>query len=535
MSNIVREEGEQDAISRNVLACTGGITATLKQHWGLNHVWNEIITPRFERLNVLTNSKLYGDWTTKDGKRVFQIQMPLEVQRGFDKKRIDHRHHALDAIIVACATRNHINYLNNETALGKHTRDEKDKKRYDLRNKICFKKYNDETKQNYSWIFHKPWETFTQDSRAMLESIVVSFKQNLRVLKKATNYYQTWRPNNEGQLVKVTIKQTEGDFWAIRKSLHADTVSGQVRLKRKKTVSLMTALDEWEMIVDKEIRKREKDLFDLHPDKKKVKKLFTEQYPELSKIEIYYWNEDVAASRTTLNEKFDPDWIESITDTGIQKILDRHLQVHRESNSPGGHPFSPEGLDLLHQNMLALNDEKQHKPILKVRTSEPLGNKFRVGQTGNKKDKYVEADKGTNLFFAIYTDDKQNRQYETIPLNIVIERLKQKLLPVPEINEKGNALLFHLSPNDLVYVPTTDDKNINKGSRTKIDPRRIYKMVSSSGPQCFFIRHDIAIPAVNKVEFTSSNKMEKSIEGVMIKEVCSKLRVDRLGNVSLTV
>jgi CRISPR-associated endonuclease Csn1 len=33
-----------------------------------------------------------------------------------------------------------------------------------------------------------------------------------------------------------------------------------------------------------------------------------------------------------------------------------------------------------------------------------LGSKFQVGQTGNKKDKYVEAAKGTNLFFAVYED-----------------------------------------------------------------------------------------------------------------------------------
>lgn len=50
-----------------------------------------------------------------------------------------------------------------------------------------------------------------------------------------------------------------------------------------------------------------------------------------------------------------------------------------------------------------------------------MGNKFQVGQTGNKKDKYVEA-AGTNLFFAVYEDKNNKRSYETIPLNEVIER-----------------------------------------------------------------------------------------------------------------
>jgi len=62
--------------------------------------------------------------------------------------------------------------------------------------------------------------------------------------------------------------------------------------------------------------------------------------------------------------------------------------------------------------------------------------------------------------------------------------------------------------------------------------KRIYKMVSSSGSQCFFVRHDVSTSIVNKTEFSTLNKMEKSIEGVMIKEFCIKLIVDRLGNIS---
>ena len=78
---------------------------------------------------------------------------------------------------------------------------------------------------------------------------------------------------------------------------------------------------------------------------------------------------------------------------------------------------------------------------------EPLGNKFNVGTTGNKGKKFVEAAKGTNLFFAIYRTEDGKRIYDTIPLNIVIEREKQGLLPVPDKDEKGNTLLFWLSPN----------------------------------------------------------------------------------------
>ncbi|MFV0531150.1 MAG: hypothetical protein ACK5MD_06890, partial [Flavobacteriales bacterium] len=61
---------------------------------------------------------------------------------------------------------------------------------------------------------------------------------------------------------------------------------------------------------------------------------------------------------------------------------------------------------------------------------------------------------------------------------------------------------------------------------------RIYKMVSSTGNQCFFVQSNVAKSIQNKFEFSALNKMEKSVEEVMIKEICWKLKVDRLGNIS---
>jgi CRISPR-associated endonuclease Csn1 len=57
-------------------------------------------------------------------------------------------------------------------------------------------------------------------------------------------------------------------------------------------------------------------------------------------------------------------------------------------------------------------------------------------------------------------------------------------------------------------------------------------MVSSTSYSCFFLRNDIATAIINKMEFSALNKMEKSIEGIMIKEICWKLKIDRLGNLS---
>ncbi|MEG2556677.1 MAG: HNH endonuclease domain-containing protein [Odoribacter sp.] len=527
LSGIVREEGEQEDISKNVIVCTGGITDRLKKDWGMTDVWNKIVTPRFVRLNEMTQSTKFGEWKNN----YFQIQMPLELQKGFNKKRIDHRHHAMDALVIACATREHINYLNNESA-SIHAKTS----RYDLQHLLCEKLKTDD-KGNYTWLLKKPWATFTQDAYEALESIVVSFKQNLRVINKTTNHYQVYENG-----VKVMKLQEKGDRWAIRKSLHKDTVFGKVTLREKNQIRLSKALENYSMIVDKDLKKKIKDV--IHQYGKEDIKLLIRYFKDrenkfngkdISKVEVYHLDTERVASRKNLDSSFTAKVIENITDTGIQKILMNHL--HIMDNNPEL-AFSPEGIDEMNKNMLMLNDGKQHQPIQKVRLFEPLGNKFQVGESGNKVNKFVVADKGTNLFFAIYQAEDGKRNYSTPPLNVVIERQKQGLLSVPETKMNGemaDALLFWLSPNDLVYVPTLEERenqaSIDWNKLSKEQVKRIYKMVNSSGYTCFFVSNSMASSIVNKFEFSTQNKMEKTIEGEMIKEICWKLKVDRLGHI----
>lgn len=558
LSNLVREEGEEEAISKNVIASNGAITSVLKQDWGLNGVWNDIITPRFVRLNELTNSKHFGDWTNKGGKRVFQTQVPLELQKGFTKKRIDHRHHTLDAIVIACASRSHINYLNNENANGK---DKSKPTRFDLRNKlrrleqIQIEKTENgvRVKKNITVAkeFIKPWENFTQDVKEILQSTVVSFKQNLRVINKTSNYYETWVQNNNGQRKKQLKQQTKGDNRAIRKPLHKDTVSGLVKLQFKKEVSLSVALDNWQMIADKTLKQLIKDLVEKEYTKKDMLKLFKEQgnqwnNQDISRLPIFYWDVDEkgegrnVASRVKVDESFISDKIKTVTDTGIQQILLNHLDQYNEAKNGKEieHPefaFSPDGLDELNKNIVALNGGKYHQPIYKVRTYEPKGNKFNVGENGNKKAKYVEAAKGTNLFFAIYADEKGKRSYETVPFNIAIERQKQGLSSMPEQNAAGNKLLFCLSPNDLVFVPAKEEQDsmILHSIQGKNQIERIYKVVSFTGNRLYAIPCYVAKAIIDKVEYTQLNKLEFTLDKQSIKDVCIKLKTDRLGNITI--
>lgn len=535
LSNIVRMDGELETTSKNLAASNGTITSVLKREWGLDDVWNQLISPRFIRLNQMTNSNQFGEWISREGKKFFQCRVPLELQKGFSKKRIDHRHHALDALVIACATRSHINYLNNMYA--------RSATRYDLRSTLCFKDKT-EGNGNYKWSFYKPWECFTTDALEKLESIVVSFKQNNRVINKTVNRYQKWQEGEDGKLHKVFVTQEKGDHWAIRKPMHKDTVAGTVTLKFSKQVQLSSALDQCDMIVDKRLKKHIKAMFDHGKDKKTILKYFKDnQYSfneqDVSRVYIYYINKDNVASRVSIDESFNSSAIANITDSGIRKILLSHLEKFNEANDNRTieHPelaFSPDGVDELNKNLTSLNNGKAHKPIIKARRFEPQGNKFSVGSLGNKKTKFVEAAKGTNLFFAIYADKEGKRSYESIPLNVVIERQKQGLSPVPEVNETGSPLMFHLSPNDLVYLQSNEEKLNNVPIELdKITPeqiKKIFKIVSFTGGRLYAIPNSISIPVSDKFEFSQLNKLEFDTEKLSIKEFCIKLKNDRLGN-----
>jgi CRISPR-associated endonuclease Csn1 len=310
-------------------------------------------------------------------------------------------------------------------------------------------------------------------------------------------------------------------------------------------VQLLLALDQWHLIVDKSLKNQIKTLVKQGFDKTKLRKFFKEledkwDGKEISKVEIYYFEKDMVASRTSVNESYNSAGIKSITDTASQKIMLNHLEKYNETKEGKviEHPelaFSPDGLDEMNKNIVQLNDGKFHQPINKVRSFEPKGNKFNVGTTGNKGKKFVEAAKGTNLFFAIYQNSEGKRSYESIPLNIVIERQKQGLSPVQETNEKGEHLAFYLSPNDLVYIQSKEDAIINPSidfSTLSFEQvNRVYKIVSFTGNRLYGIANNIASSIVDKFEYSQLNKLE-SIEGVSLKETCVKLQINRIGQIT---
>ncbi|NLL28269.1 MAG: hypothetical protein GX259_05695 [Bacteroidales bacterium] len=268
LSHIVREQGEVEFRSKNVLPVTGAVTTELKRAWKLDEVWVELVTPRFIRLNELTQSNLFGRWqTSKKGQKYFDCDLDKTIRdknEAYDIKRIDHRHHALDALIVALCTEEHVNYINNINANAKSSEYGKQKQiekyRQTLKRKIKFTKKDDANNEN-DWHYMLPgekrmdnaensnrnfviemsynfkdYDTFHRNYKKMiltaLQQTIVTFKQNLRVINNRVNYYQA-EPNTKQRVAQEPKTQKEINSssnkynWGIRRNLSKETFYGK--------------------------------------------------------------------------------------------------------------------------------------------------------------------------------------------------------------------------------------------------------------------------------------------------------------------
>lgn len=528
LSNIVREDGEQEATSKNVITCVGQITSRLKKDWGIVDKWNELILPRFLRLQELSGKNEYT-FRNKSGHLVPCVPNSINT----DYKRVDHRHHAMDAIIIACATRNHVNLLNNL-----YSKPENWKMRKYLSAKLRRQEPTilDNKQVTVSKEFLLPWDSFPNDVFMALNDIIASFKYKVRILKN----------NGNKNLTPV-------------KSLHKDTYYGLVNLRKTKQVSIDDAIScKKYVIVDKTIRKKVQELSLQGLDNEYISKYLKKNDSvysgiikgKVSKVSVYYFTNDLKtedrmiASRKKLidlfggikntkgNEKAKKkteekitEIIQSISDTGIQKILFAHYNMHKDNLE---FAFSEEGIMYMNDHLLELNNGHHHKPILSARKTETFGKKYPVGNNACKSSQYVEADKETNLYFCIYENAEGKRSFQTISYIDSLNLCKAGLAPVPEVNEKGDKLKFYLSPYDLVYLPTIEEIE-RKHVSNPIDKNRIYRVVSSTGYKIHFLPVNVASVIVDKFEL---DKSEKAITGEMIKYYCTPIKVDRLGNIT---
>lgn len=156
-------------ICHNVYSTSGSITDFLRHLWG----WDEVLhTLNFSRYQAAGLTEMVE--REIDGKKV-------EVERiaGWSK-RMDHRHHAIDALTIACTKQGYIQRINNLNSL----------------KEISFSSFNDEkqhseTRQRLTrlerYIKMQPHFT-TAEVQQAVEGIAVSFKSGKRAASTGKRY-----------------------------------------------------------------------------------------------------------------------------------------------------------------------------------------------------------------------------------------------------------------------------------------------------------------------------------------------------------
>ena len=192
---------------RLVSASEGGVTAKLRQLWGYDNILRDLNLERYRSMGeteVVTVEH-------RDGQRTDERIKDWS-------KRKDHRHHAVDALIVACTRQSYIQRLNRVNA-------EEDRQEMDAFIKEQQQEQKPSKKEKLSllehWLIRQPHFT-TKEVMKHVEEILISFRPGKRTVTRGRNVYK--------RSGKTDVQR---DVLIPRGALFEETIYGTIQLHRK--------------------------------------------------------------------------------------------------------------------------------------------------------------------------------------------------------------------------------------------------------------------------------------------------------------
>ncbi|MCC6864850.1 MAG: type II CRISPR RNA-guided endonuclease Cas9 [Ignavibacteria bacterium] len=193
--------------------------------------------------------------TTSILRNIWELNKILNPDGKNEKSRDDHRHHAIDALVIANTTNENIRLLSTASHFD----------------------YTGRLKTDH---FPIPYSSFTVDAEEKLKEILISYKNKKRLISKKKNKYIHSKKSN--------VQKT----FSVRGALHEDTLYGQIQhpetkipvyVIRKKVIDI-TTIKQVNKIVDKAIREIILNHIEANGGEKKVK--------EALKMPIYILSKD---------------------------------------------------------------------------------------------------------------------------------------------------------------------------------------------------------------------------------------------------
>lgn len=358
LSNVVREEGEKEFKSKNILVISGGITSRLRKDWQLDDAWNELIKPRFVHLNQLLETEKFICSRKINGHEIKIPVIPTEeitisgeftnnkpkkfIPSDVSKKRLDHRHHALDALIVALTTSNHVNYINNQRGSDLDINSkQRIGERKDLKEKYVTTKLREDGKRmkfflppmqhneggkivayKYAYKRLAPQSVFKDVVVFALQNTLATFKQKNHIMRQRTNWIT--HPAYKDGMPEKDLEQKKK--YSVRQSLHEKTFYGK-RLFRPMPIE--NAINKPELIIENRIRHLIQSLYQEGLKKDQIVQKLKGTYPVVYIKEacaVTQWNECHSISILAKSDKSKIiKEIECVVDICVQNILKRHL------------------------------------------------------------------------------------------------------------------------------------------------------------------------------------------------------------------
>lgn len=209
-------------VCRNVYATTGSVTDFLRHIWGYDRILEYLNFERYEKAGLTETVEVTHKDNTYTENRIKDWS-----------KRMDHRHHAIDALVIACTRQSYIQRLNNLNT-------QRDAMFAEI------EKQSAEWKDNYNlleeWVKERPHFT-VEEVRQKVDSILVSFKAGKRVATSTTRYIYK---NGKRTAVQSNIIVPRGP-------LTEDSVYGKIKTHQKVT-ELKKLFEHPEVIVNGHIR-----------------------------------------------------------------------------------------------------------------------------------------------------------------------------------------------------------------------------------------------------------------------------------------
>ena len=488
-------------VCRVVNATTGKITDRLRDDWGLINVMKEL---NFSKYKAAGMTEIIE---RKDQK--------IEIIKDWSKRN-DHRHHAMDALVVAFTKHGHVQCLNNLNA-----KSDKSTRYYALYNKLT-EQVDRKTK------FVAPLVNFREVAKQHLESILISIKAKNKVA--TTNINITKKKKGVNKQITLTP----------RGQLHNDTIYGESKyyeVKKEKISAKFT--EEKIMTVTKEIY-RQALLARLAENDGDPKKAFAGKNSLSKKPILLKDNQEMPLevkivnlqSRYTIRKKITPKLIvDKVVDKGIQRKLKDRIKEYGGNQNLA---FS----DII-ENPIWLNKEKnislKSVRITGVSNAVSIHSSPQESNLGTAID-YVST--SNNHHVAIYKDAEGKLQENVVSFfeAVTRKRLEHPIVDTEYNKELGWEFQFTLKQNEMFVIPNEqeDIKDLDlldPKNRSKISPY-LFRVQKMSSKDYFFNHHHNTMAITNE-----DLKNNKSLIGVNFHRIRSaanlfdmmKVRINHLG------